>query len=89
MFFAVGKTVIISGTGQKPAQLFAGRLVADIAGGGNDFPIPHGFRTAVKSLGNIFCVSVKFCIDFLSAVGREMKIINGIIGKHLSDVQCF
>ena len=31
MFFAVGKTVIISGTGQKPAQLFAGRLVADIA----------------------------------------------------------
>ena len=87
MLLAAGQAVVILGISGEPADLFAGRFSTDIAAGGSDLAVTHGFRLGTEGFGNKFLIRLITDLDLFLPVLGNTEIVYGEILQSLLLVQ--
>ena len=87
MLLAAGQAVVILGISGKPADFFVGRFSADIAAGGSDLAVTHGFRLGTERFGDKFLIRLITDQDLFLPVLRSTEIVYGEILQSLLLIQ--
>ena len=87
MLLAAGQTVVILGISGEPADLFAGRFSTDIAAGGSDLAVTHGFRLGTEGFGDKFLICLITDLDLFLPVLGNTEIVYGEILQSLLLIQ--
>ena len=87
MGLAVTETIVIPGISCKPADFLFGRLLAEVTGGGGNFPVSHGIVLVGEGFGDELGIGAVLNQDFFFPAAGNAVIVDGKIVQQCLFVQ--